>query len=113
MSIYNPICPARGIHYHIERLEALRDQLARVAEAVAAGNWLRRDALLAHLEALDQALILESERARDELASVLATSAEGATSQLIVAMRDARSGDPDMQARAQRLIAQSVNFATV
>ena len=111
MSIFNPICPARGIYGHIERLEARREQLARVAQAVAVGDWLRRDALLERLEGLDQALILDGERARDELAEVAAMSAEGATCQLIAALRDARSGDPEMQRRAARLMAQSAMFA--
>lgn len=113
MSIFNPICPARGIYGHIERLEARREQLSLVAQAVAAGDWLRRDALLNRLEALDQSLVLEGERARDELAEVAAASAEGATCQLIAALRDQRSGDPEMQHRARRLMAQSAAFAGV
>lgn len=111
MSIFNPICPARGIYGHIERLEARREQLDLLAQAVAPGDWLRREALLERLDALDQALILEGERARDELAEVTAMSAEGATCQLIAALRDGRSGDPEMQRRADRLIAQSGRFA--
>lgn len=111
MSIYNPICPARGIYGHIERLEARREQMGRMAQAVAAGDWPGRDAMLERLEALDQALILEGERARDELAEACAISAEGATCQLIAALRDGQSGDPEMQRRADRLIAQSGRFA--
>jgi hypothetical protein len=111
MSIFNPICPARGIYGHIERLEARREQLARVAQPVAGGDWLRRDALLERLEALDQALILDGERARDELAEVAAMSAEGATCQLIAALRDLQAGEPDMRLRAARLIARSAAFS--
>ena len=111
MSIFNPICPARGIYGHIERLEARREQMGHMAQAVAAGDWPGRDALLQRLDALDQALILEGEQARDELAEVAAMSAEGATCQLIAALRDARSGDPEMQRRAARLMAQSARFA--
>ena len=111
MSIFNPICPARGIYEHIERLEARRDQLCRVAQAVAAGNWLRRSALLERMEALDEVLILEGERAREELAAVAPASAEGATCQLVAALRDESSGDPELQSRARRLFAQSASFA--
>jgi hypothetical protein len=111
MSIFNPICPARGIYGHIERLEARREQIGRMAQAVAAGAWPGRDAMLERLEALDQALILEGERARDELAEAGAISAEGATCQLIAALRDGQSGDPEMQRRADRLIARSGRFA--
>ena len=112
MSIFNPICPARGIYEHIERLEARRDQLCRVAQAVSAGNWLRRSELLERMEALDQALVLEGERAREELAAVAPASAEGATCQLVAALRDERSGDPELQSRARRLFAQSASFGS-
>lgn len=111
MSIYSPICPARAIYGRIERLEARRDQLCAVAQAVAAGNWLRRDALLARLEDLDQALILEGERARDDLAGVTPATPEGAACQLIAALRDQRSGDEAMRARARRLMDRSAAFA--
>ena len=111
MSIFNPICPARGIYGHIEHLEARRAQLSLTAQVVAAGDWPGRDALLERLEALDQALVLEGERARDELAEVVATSAEGATCQLIAALRDLQAGEPDMRLRAARLIARSAAFA--
>ena len=35
MSIFNPICPARGIYGHIERLEARREPLGRVTLGAA------------------------------------------------------------------------------
>lgn len=111
MSIFNPICPARGIYGHIERLEARRAQMGHMAQAVAAGDWPGREALLQRLDALDQALILEGEQARDELAEVAAMSAEGATCQLIAALRDMQAGEPDMRLRAARLIARSAAFA--
>lgn len=111
MSIFNPLCPARGIYEHIERLEARREQLCRVAQAISSGQGSRRSALLERIEALDQALILEGERARDELAGVAPASAEGATCQLMAALRDERSGDPDLQMRARRMFAQSARFA--
>jgi hypothetical protein len=111
MSIFNPICPARGIYEHIERLEARRDQLCRVAQAVSTSNWLRRSALLERMEALDEVLVLEGERAREELAAVAPASAEGATCQLVAALRDESSGDPELQSRARRLFAQSASFA--
>ena len=110
MSMFHPVCPARGIYGHIERLEARREQLGRTAEAVAASRWLKRDALLARLEALDQALILEGEQARDELADVAAATAEGAACQMIAALRDLQAGEPDMRLRAARLIARSAAF---
>lgn len=110
MSQFTPICSARAIYAQIERLEARREQLILVAQAVAAGNWLRREALLDRLDALDQSLILEGERARDELAEVAAATVEGAACQMIAALRDLRAGEPDMQRRAARLIARSAAF---
>ena len=111
MSLHSPICPARAIYEQIERLEARRDQLCTVARAVEAGNWLRRDILLARLEDLDDALILDGERARDDLAAATPASPEGAACQLIAAMRDLRSGDDGMRARARRLMDRSAAFA--
>ena len=110
MSMLNPVCPARGIYGHIERLEARRDQLGRTAAAAAASGWLKRDALLERLEVLDQALILDGEQARDELSEVAAATAEGAACQMIAALRDLQAGEPDMRLRAARLIARSAAF---
>jgi hypothetical protein len=111
MSMLNPVCPARGIYGHIERLEARREQLCRTAETVAASGWPKRDTLLQRLEALDQALIWEGEQARDELADVAAATAEGAACQMIAALRDLQAGEPDMRLRAARLIARSAAFS--
>ncbi len=113
MSIYSPICPARAIYGRIERLEARRDQLCAVARAVQAGNWLRRDILLRRLEELDQALILEGEQARNDLADAAPSTPEGAACQLIAALRDQRSGDAEMRLRARRLMDQSAGLAMV
>lgn len=111
MSMLNPVCPARGIYGHIERLEARRQQMGRTAETVAASGWLKRDALLARLEAIDQALICEGEQARDELADVAPATAEGAACQMIAALRDLQAGEPEMLLRAARLMARSAAFA--
>lgn len=113
MSICTPICPARAIYARIERLEARRDQLCAVARAVEAGNWLRRDLLLARLDDLDQALVLEGERARDDLAEARPATPEGAACQLIAALRDLRSGDDEMRDRARRLMDCSAAFGTL
>jgi hypothetical protein len=110
MSIHTPICPARAIYERIERLEARREALCTVAKSVQAGEWLRRDLLLGRLDDLDQALILEGERARDDLAEAMPVTSEGAVCQLIAAMRDVRSGDAEMMARARRMMDRSASF---
>lgn len=102
-------CPAASCAGVIVRLESLLAQLARLQ---AAAEPARSPAVMTHLEAVKDELLIAVDEARDRLAQAEPVSAAGAIAQLLAAVRDIRIRDEHECERAKDLEMRAVGFLT-
>ncbi len=92
-------CAAVQAAHRVTQLEARWDQL-----------WRARPSPADNMEAIDEALFEEIERARNELCRATPSSLDGAVAQLCAAQRDLFLDSKQSQRRAEQLVATATTF---
>jgi hypothetical protein len=107
---YRSDCPAQATALKLEQIERLRDTLPSANRVLQRMAGRIPVSLIEEFLERDEALLLEAEHLRDQLADADPGSLDGALAQVLMAERDWLSADPEMRVRAVSMVRRATRY---